>query len=109
MKNLSGEKLEPAGIQEKKPTNISMLINSIHYFIQCVFILDFDDHYRLVALHNGKVLIDASYETLRGAKIAFAKMYGYKAWSEETKAKWSHFYDPDTRWLEAKTKDIRPG
>jgi len=84
-----------------------MLINSAYYFIGCVFILEFQDHYRLVALHGGKVLVDASYETPKGARIAFARLYGYKAWSKEIKAEWSHFYDPDTRWLEKKTKDIK--
>jgi hypothetical protein len=107
MENFTGETPRQTGAHEKNPMTISMLINSVYYFIECVFILDFQDHYRLVALHNGKVLIDASYETLRGARIAFARLYGDKAWSEEIKAQWSHFYDPDTRWLEKKTKDIR--
>jgi hypothetical protein len=103
----TGETQKQTGIQEKKPMTISRLINSVYYFIECVFILNFHDHYRLVALHGGKVLIDASYETLRGAKIAFSKLYGDKSWREEIKAQWSHFYDPDTHWLEKKIKDIR--
>lgn len=107
MENFTGETPKQIGVQEKYPMTISMLINSVYYFIECVFILDFHDHYRLVALHSGKVLIDASYETLRGARIAFSKLYGDKAWSEEIKAQWSHFYDPDARWLDEKTKDIR--
>ena len=107
MENFTGETQKQTRVQEKNPMTISMLINSVYYFIGCVFILDFHDHYRLVALHSGKVLIDASYETLRGARIAFSKLCGDKAWSEEIKAQWSHFYDPDTRWLEEKTKDIR--
>jgi hypothetical protein len=107
MENFTGENQQQTGIQEKKPTTISMLINSVYYFIECVFILDFHDHYRLVALHGGKVLIDANYETIRGARIAFSKLYGDKAWSKEVKAKWSRFYDPDACWLEEKTKDIR--
>jgi hypothetical protein len=109
MENFTGETPKQTGVQEKNPMTISMLINSVYYFIECVFILEFKDHYRLVALHNGKVLIDASYETLKGARIAFARLYGDKAWSEEIKAQWSHFYDPDTLWLEEKTKNILPG
>jgi len=107
MENFTVETQKQTGAQEKNPMTISMLINSVYYFIECVFILDLHDHYRLVALHNGKVLTDASYETSRGARIAFARLYGDKAWSEEIKAQWSHFYDPDTCWLEKKTKDIR--
>jgi hypothetical protein len=107
MENFTGETPKQTGVQEKNPIKISMLINSVYYFIECVFILDIHDHYRLVALHSGKVLIDASYKTLRGARIAFSKLYGDKAWKEEIKAQWSHFYDPDARWLEEKTKDIR--
>ncbi|MGD2085445.1 MAG: hypothetical protein PVH61_04595 [Candidatus Aminicenantes bacterium] len=110
MENFTGETEEQTGVQEKNPMTISMLINSVYYFIECVFILDFHNHYRLVALHGGRVLIDASYNTPRGARIAFSKLYGdkAKAWSREIKAQWSHFYDPDTRWLEEKTKDISP-
>lgn len=107
MENFTDETQEQTAIRQEHPMTISMLINSVYFFIECVFILDFHDHYRLVALHKGKVLIDASYKTLKGARIAFAKLYGEKAWSEEIKAQWSHFYDPDTRWLEEKTKDIR--
>ena len=107
MENITGVTQSQTGDQEKKPMTISMLINSVYYFIECAFILDFHDHYRLVALHGGKVLIDASYETPRGARIAFSKLYGDKAWSAEIKAQWSHFYDPETRWLQEKTKDLK--
>jgi hypothetical protein len=81
---------------------ISMLINSVYYFIDCVFILQAKDNFRLVALHQGRVLCDKDYATVRGCRIAFDKMYKNKAWSEEIKAEWSHFYDPDKRWLEKK-------
>jgi hypothetical protein len=87
-------------------TTISMLINSVHYFIQCVFILQSKDKYRLVALHQRKVLIDKYYTTEKGCKIAFGKLFKNKAWSEETKARWSHFYDPDKRWLEKKCRRL---
>ena len=48
------------------------------------------------------MLTDFKYETLRGAKIAFAKLYGNKAWREGIKAQWSHFYDPDASWMSEK-------
>jgi hypothetical protein len=86
----------------KKTKEISLLVNSAYYFIECVFILRLRDHFRLVALHHGTVLTDACYRTLKGARIAFAKKYKKKAWKEEVKAEWSVFYDPDNRWLEEK-------
>jgi hypothetical protein len=84
---------------EEKPV-ISRLINSVYFFIDCVYILQSKDKYRLVALHYGRVLCDKYYHTLRGCRIAFDKMFKHKAWREEVKANWSHFYDPDKSWLE---------
>ncbi len=86
---------------------ISMLINAIHYFIECVFILQSKDKFRLVVLHQSKVLYDKYYPTERGCRIAFGKFFKDKAWSEEIKADWSHFYDPDKRWLEKKCKCLK--
>jgi hypothetical protein len=83
---------------------ISMLINSVHYFINFVFILQSNDKFRLVALHHGKVLCDKCYNTARGCRIAFDKMYKDNALAEEIKAKWSHFYYPDKRWLGKKQR-----
>jgi hypothetical protein len=90
---------------EAKPV-ISMLINSILYYIECVFILRSKDNYRLVALQHSRVLYDKYYPTLRGSKIAFGKLFKDKAWKEEIKAEWSHFYDPDKRWLGKKCKHL---
>ena len=85
---------------------ISMLINSVYYFIQCVFIMKTKNKYRLVVLHNGKVLYDSYYTTERGGKIAFGKLFKYKAWSEGINAEWSHFYDPDKDWLKETCKNL---
>lgn len=94
------------GSRKEEAQKISMLVNSVYYFIECVYILILHDHYRLVALHNGRVLTNKTYKTIRGAKIAFSKLYRKKVWKEEIKAEWSHFYDPDADWLEEKIKDI---
>lgn len=74
---------------------MSLLINSAYYFIESVFILRWNDHYRLVVIHDGKMLVDSLYGTARGARVAFAKMFRDKAWSNEIKPEWSHFYEPD--------------
>jgi hypothetical protein len=80
-------------------TMISSLINSIYYFIDFVYILRSKDKYRLVALQHRRVLFDKYYPTVKGSRIAFQKLFKDKAWSEEVKAEWSHFYVPDKHWL----------
>ena len=81
---------------------ISRLINSVYYFIDCVYILKTVNKYRLVALHKGRMLCDMYCSKSNDCKIAFDKLFKDKAWSEEIKAEWSHFYDPDKQWLEKK-------
>ncbi len=81
---------------------ICTLINSIYYFVGSVFITDNQGNYRLIANHNGKLLFDKSYRTLRGAKIAFSKLFGPRSWRDNVKAEWSDFYDADARWVNIK-------
>ncbi len=86
---------------------ICILINSIFYFIGSVFIINNNGNFRLVARHNGKILMDKPYRTLRGAKIAFSKLFNYRGWKEDVKAEWSVFYVPDPQWLKEKSKGIK--
>jgi len=84
---------------------IVLLINSPHYFLECVFILlEKEDSYRLLVIHNKRILTDARYSTIKGAKIGFCKYYDKKRWSKNVKSIWSYPYPPDSRWLEAKLK-----
>jgi hypothetical protein len=69
-----------------------LLINPAYYFLECVYILFKKGYYRLIVLHNGRVLTYRNYRTLRGAKIAFQKIYKHKAWKEGVKANWTHPY-----------------
>jgi hypothetical protein len=62
--------------------------------------------YRLVVIHHGYLLTDETYKTPKGAKIAFLKFWNYKAWQEGVKPQWSHFYPPETKWLEKKKSRI---
>ena len=100
-----------AGTQQEFQTGeakrISILINSIYYFIECVYILILHDHCRLIVLHHGRVLTDKRYKTVRGARIAFAKLYKHKGWKEGIKAQRSHLYDPEAKWLEERSGDVR--
>lgn len=86
----------------KNETTISRLLNSIYYFLDCVFILISEKDYRLVILHHDQVIMDVHYNTLRGAKIAFAKYFGERAWAEEVQSQWSHTYQPDNDWISEK-------
>ena len=69
-----------------------LLINPAYYFLECVYILFKKGYYRLIVLHNSRVLTYRNYRTLRGAKIAFQKMYKDKAWKEGVKANWTPPY-----------------
>ena len=113
----TGPRLKP---EQKQPTirqglhtdekkMISMLINSVYYFIECVFILRSNGKYRLVVLHYGKVLLDKYYSTDKGCRIAFQKIFKDRAWDEEIKPQWSPFYDPDIRWLKKKQSHLESG
>lgn len=94
--------------EEEDPVKVSLLINSIYYFIESVFITSVKDGYRLVVMHQGRLLTDRTYKTVKGARIAFLKLYGYKAWREGTKAEWSVFYPPESQWLNEKFQGIDP-
>lgn len=82
--------------------NIQRLKNSIHYGLESAFIMFTDEVHRLIVVNAGRVLIDESYRTLRGAKIAFAKYFRTDKMTEAItiKADWSHTYPVDTTWLE---------
>jgi hypothetical protein len=98
--------------QEPNPgteTSISMLINSIYYFIDCAFILRSKNNYRLVVLQHSRVLLDRNYPTNRGCRIVFGKVFKARAWDERVTPSWSHFYDPDKDWLEEKQSRLEKG
>lgn len=77
-----------AGTIRTGDNGLLLLINPAYYFLECVYILYKKGHYRLVVLHNSRVLTYRNYRTLRGAKIAFQKIYKNKAWKEGVKASW---------------------
>jgi hypothetical protein len=84
-----------------RQTLVSTLVNSVLYFLDSAVIILEAKHYRLVVCHNKQVLTDQGYETLRGAKIAFSKLFQYKAFLN-SKAEWSHLYPPEQEWLDNK-------
>jgi hypothetical protein len=85
---------------EKK--KISSLLNAVHYYVDCAFIIRLKNKYRLVAFFHSQVLFDKYYPTERGSRIAFQKMFKDQACKEGVKAIWSHYYPPDQDWMEEK-------
>jgi hypothetical protein len=96
--NMPETELQVKPVQEPVQ-KMSRLINSIYYFIEFVFIIVENEGYRLVSMHQGKLLTNQIYKTAKGARIAFLKFWNYRAWKEGVKPKWSVFYPPDAKWL----------
>jgi hypothetical protein len=90
--------------EDEKPINISILINSIYYFFEMVFIMTVKDGYRLIVIQQKKLLIDKIYKTAGVARIAFLKRYGNNAWRADVTANWSRFNTPITGWCDKKLR-----
>ncbi len=69
--------------------DISFLENSIYYFIKCAFIKEESSGCRLIVTHQERLLLDRLYSTVKGAKIAFAKRYGYRLWQKGVRPVWT--------------------
>lgn len=89
------------------PIKVSLLINSVYFFIESVLILETAEGYRMLAIHQGKLIADETYKTPKGAKIAFLKFFGYKAWDEGVKPQWTPFYPPEQPWLDEKYRIMK--
>jgi len=84
---------------------ITLLQNSIFYYLQYVFIRVDKKGYRLVVIHRNRLLYDQTYPTMRGAKIAFTKLYQDKSCGN-TKAEWTDLYTPQADWWQEKTETL---
>lgn len=80
---------------------VTTLVNAAYYFLESVIIVVTDDTYRLIVCHHDQVLADESYDTLRGAKIAFSKLFQPRV-NIEIKPEWSPMYPPEKEWLDEK-------
>jgi hypothetical protein len=91
--------------QEIEEVTMSVLLSALYFFLSTVIVIKSNNQYRLVVIHGKHLLVDVTYSTLRGARIAFQRLFGYKRIeSEENKDEWSHFYPPDEKWLEEQLK-----
>lgn len=89
-----------------KSQKVSILANSYKYFVEHVLIILHDDCYRLLVIHKWQLLTDQCYKTLRGAKIAFSRLYNQKKWKKEVEPEWSDFYVPGVEYFDNKTNTI---
>jgi hypothetical protein len=97
MKKRRGKEEKEVKITNEPP--ITVLANSVYYFFHHVLILDEKKRFRLVVIHNDRILFDKHYKTLKGARISFEKKFNIKKLPNK-KAEWSPLYDSDTGWLE---------
>ena len=98
------QKLNPG-----EKTWISILINAIYYSLDCAFIQQLKEGCQLVVIPKIKVPVIKHYNTYRGCRIAFNKLFKNMAFNEKIKPDWSHFYYPDKNWLEEKQSRIETG
>ena len=97
----SGELFKVPIDNRDQEIEISMLLNAIHYFLDCVFIIHAHRQYRLLVFMSDKILLDQQYTSLKGAKIAFQKFYGHQACIEGINARWDE-YVPERWWIKKK-------
>ncbi len=86
---------------------ISSLVNSIFYFLNYVIIIHETHGFRLIAIHGNEKKVDQVYPTLRGAKIAFSKMFKINKANKisgEDKSVWTPFYHPESLFIDGLLK-----
>lgn len=88
---------------------ISILISSIYYFLDFVFIISEGGCFRLVVMHNKQLITYRTYKSVKAAKIAFSRLFAAKAWKEGIKPNWSVFYHPAVEWLKERREIINKG
>jgi hypothetical protein len=94
-------------LEEKNPTEISILTNSGVYSLEIVFIAIVKQGFRLIVIYKRKLLTDKIYKTSRGARAAFARQFKPQTTGSKVKAKWSGFFPPVIGWIDKKKKVSR--
>jgi len=70
---------------------ISILINSNRFSLDSVYIMKEDEKYKLVVIHNRKVLKEKYYKTAKGCRSVFSMSYGGSV-EEKIIPQWSDFW-----------------
>ena len=91
--------------QNIEPT-VSVLLNSNYYFFHHVLMIKTEESYRLLVIHDNRVLLDRNYGTSKGARVAFAKYFRKRAFPLLVENQWSPFYSPEKKWLDDRLKGI---
>jgi hypothetical protein len=86
---------------------ICLLLNSTHFFIHRTLVINENGKYRLLVMGKSQIFHDSSYETLRGAKIAFSRIFSNTKFHDVILPRWSDFYEPDEKWLLKLQKRMR--
>jgi hypothetical protein len=90
-----------------KNRKISMLSNSIHFLLDCVFIIANRANYQLFVSHRGEILKNKRYLSLEDAKSDFEKLYMKNGFEGVIfKPEWSYFYKPESTWLESRLNGV---
>ena len=88
--------------KEEHKAKLYRLVNNGYFFLRYVFIMEDDLDYRLVVIHDNRLLTDRIYKSLRNAKGAFSRMYNRKAWKKGVKPEWGVFSPPGPGWIRNK-------
>lgn len=71
----------------------SFLLNFYKYFLEFAVILCYHDHYRLLVIHKGELVVDNTYRTHKAARVAFSRFFKDRAWKRYDQPEWSEFYE----------------
>lgn len=98
-------------IKKESPLKVSVLLNAHLFYLHWTFIIRENKEIRLIAINKRKFTLEKNYKTVRGAKIAFTRIFSnlkknYKTF--KLKQEWSPFYEPEKEWIDwvMKSPDI---
>lgn len=70
---------------------ISILINCNRFLLDSVYIMKEDDKYKLVVIHDRRVVKEKYYKTAKGCRSVFSMAYGDKS-EQKVIPQWSDFW-----------------
>jgi hypothetical protein len=86
-----------AGSIKRSPAKVSVLLNSLDYLLEFVFILETAGAFRLVVKTLGVILTDELYATVEAAQAGFKLKYCGGV--ETIPLRWSEFLHPEVEWM----------
>jgi hypothetical protein len=91
----------------KKIPEVTVLINAVYFFLSDVMIFKEEGWFHLIVLRRGDALLDKQFKSLRGARIAFKKMFRRSFCTSIIKpiCEWTPFYTPEEKWFKKKSME----